>query len=128
MKRGSITGPITTGLLVLAAPSPCGARSRSGIAGTYDFWLCKAARCGRGPTSEALVRGKLILSDTTLELTVPVVNGVLRRLGESSGAGVAEVRWATDSVVGIRVGPPEVETCRDVSLQHWREVVGRGRR
>lgn len=191
MKRSSA-------LLVLAAASPCGAQSRSRIAGTYDFWLCKAANCASNHTSEAFVRGKLILSDTTLELTVlpdsarpllsgmfgpkplnacwaverrtsrttyaggggvgstrwdfvhgdsaritfglyhspdaghrvtaSVVNGVLRGRGESSGAGVAEVHWATDTVVGIRIGPPDVRICRDASLQRWREVVARGRR
>jgi len=48
-----------------------------------------------------------------------LVGDTLRGIGESSGAGLAEVHWPRDTVIAVRVGPPDTAPCVDASLRDY---------
>jgi hypothetical protein len=40
-----------------------------------------------------------------------LVGDTLRGTGESSGAGIVEVHWHRDTIIAVRVGPPDITPC-----------------
>jgi hypothetical protein len=51
-----------------------------------------------------------------------VVGDTLRGVGESSGAGVAEVHYPNDAIVAVRVGPANIAPCVIASAREWRRL------
>lgn len=51
-----------------------------------------------------------------------VMGDSLRGTGASSGAGVAEVHYPNDTIVAVRVGPPNIAPCVEASAREWRRI------
>jgi len=51
--------------------------------------------------------------DTRHVVHARITGYTLHGFGESTGAGVAEVHWPNDTIVAVRIGPPDYTACAD---------------
>src|SRR5688572_1746922 len=75
----------------------------------------------RDPQQLDRIRFTLYRSPDALhEVSVRVVGSRLEGSGQSSGVGAAETHWPKDSVVAVRVGPPDPSICINKELERRR--------
>jgi hypothetical protein len=115
--RGSFLGGPANGCYVLrrgGAPGP----TYAGAAGVA------ATRWRTGPEAPGVLRLVLFRSpDASHEVRAALTaDGLLRGRGVSRGVGAAAVTWAPDTVVAVRVGPPDVTRCAEASARRWHEL------
>ena len=60
--------------------------------------------------------------DAAHRVVAELTQGRIAGRGESWGAGVAAVDYAPDTVVGRRIGPPDITPCVAASVRAWREI------
>ena len=76
---------------------------RDTVSGTLEFTLYQS------PDARHVVRAAL-RGDT------------LSGTGMSSGAGAAAVDYPRDTIVALRVGPPDLAPCADASAREWKRI------
>ena len=60
--------------------------------------------------------------DASHRVVAQVVGGSLRGVGLSGGAGIVDVSFSPDSVIGQRTGPADITSCVTVSARRWRAL------
>jgi hypothetical protein len=85
-----------------------------GVRGTY--WSSDSSRGGW--INLTLYRSP----DAHHAVTARVIGTALRGTGRSAGAGAAEVDWPTDTIVGERIGPPDLAACVTATRSEWRRI------
>lgn len=91
-------------------------RTYAGISGAGT------TRWQRDTTSGALVFTLYRSPDAVHTVRAAVRGDTLSGGGISSGAGAAEVDYPRDTVVAVRVGPPDLEPCVEASAREWRRI------
>jgi hypothetical protein len=114
--RPSYIGPFANACLVVDPPT-WGSQTYAGIAGVQSTrWLADSVNPRR-------IEFDLYRSpDAAHEVTAFVTEAGLAGRGNSWGAGVVAVDWPPDTVVGRRIGPPEMGPCLAASAKKWREL------
>src|SRR6185503_416858 len=76
----------------------------------------------RDSTSGALEFGLYRSPDAQHSVRAVLQGNTLSGTGSSSGAGAAEVDYPRDTIVAVRVGPPDLAPCADASARESRRI------
>jgi hypothetical protein len=116
---------LLAGSFLRGAANGCYVLGRGGAPGeTYaGAGRVAATRWRADPGEPGVLRFVLYRSpDASHEVRAALTPDGLRGRGVSRGAGVAAVTWAPDTVVALRVGPPDLARCARASTRRWREI------
>jgi hypothetical protein len=99
-------------------PRRPGSQTYAGLAGVEATrWQPDSA------TGQRITFSLYFSPDAGHEVTARIRHGTLGGRGTSWGAGVAAVEYPPDTIVGRRLGPPDITPCVAASAREWRRIM-----
>ena len=112
---------VPNGCFILARGGAPHSNQRGSFAGAGEVGATRWDTAGTGALHFSLYRSP----DAGHGVSAIVTPDGLRGRGKSWGAGVVEVAWPPDTVVALRVGPPDFARCVDASVAYRRKLLHR---